>query len=177
MTASVDRITVEDVDPVLIINFVLVGALSAAVLRWGAGPERICMTTLFAVTFGDPVYHYLVERAPIYGSVDIGHLVIDVGVAVVFVAVALRANRVYPLWLAAFQLVSVLSHFAREVTDSFPKLAYGLMTYGPFYIILAIMTGGLIFHAKRTKYLGPYRSWRSSSIPSPATGREPQPIS
>lgn len=163
-------------DPVLIINFVFVGLLGAATLRWGAAPERICVATLFAVTFGDPVYHILIERAPVYGSVDLGHLAIDVGVAAIFVAVALRANRVYPLWLAAFQLVSVLSHFAREVTASFPKLAYGLMSYGPFYIILLIMTGGLVFHARRTKYLGRYRSWRSSSSPSRAAGREPRPI-
>ena len=159
----------------MIINFVLVGLLSTATLRWGAAPERICVATLFAVTFGDPVYHILVERAPVYGSVDIGHLVIDVGVAAVFVAVALRANRVYPLWLAAFQLVSVLSHFAREEIASFPKLAYGLMSYGPFYIILLIMRGGLAFHARRTKYLGRYRSWRSSSSPSQVTGRKSQP--
>jgi hypothetical protein len=164
------------VDPVLVINFGLVGLLSAAVLRWGAGPEKICMATLFAVTLGDPVYHILIKRAPIYGSVDLGHLVIDVGVAAIFVAVALRANRIYPLWLAAFQLVSVLSHFAREVTASFPKLAYGLMSYGPFYIILMIMAGGLIFHARRTRYLGRYRSWRSSSSPSLVAGPEPRLI-
>ncbi|SEH12533.1 hypothetical protein SAMN05428974_0495 [Sphingopyxis sp. YR583] len=160
----------------MITNYLWVSLLSVAVLRWGAAPERICVATLFAVTFGDPIYHLLVQRAPVYGSVDIGHLVIDVGVALVFVGVALRANRVYPLWLAAFQLVSVLSHFAREVTDSFPKLAYGMMSYGPFYIILAIMTGGLVFHARRRKHLGPYRSWRTFSSPSPGGGREPRPI-
>jgi hypothetical protein len=159
----------------MITNYVWASLLSVAVLRWGAAPERICVATLFAVTFGDPVYHLLVKRATIYGSVDIGHLVMDVGVAVAFVAVALRANRVYPLWLAAFQLVSVLSHFAREEIASFPKLAYGMMSYGPFYIILAIMTGGLAFHARRTKHLGRYRSWRSSSSPSPVTGRTSQP--
>ncbi|WP_448140358.1 hypothetical protein [Sphingopyxis fribergensis] len=133
------------------------------------------MATLFTVTFGDPLYHLLMERGAIYGSVDVGHLVIDVGVAAIFVAVALRANRVYPIWLAAFQLVSVLSHFAREVTASFPKLAYGLMTYIPFYVILLIMAGGLVFHARRTKYLGRYRSWRTSSSPSRAAPRTPQP--
>lgn len=162
-------------DPLFYINFFLVGLLGAAALRWGAAPERICVATLFTVTYGDPLYHVLAGHGAIYGTVDIGHLVIDVGVAAIFVAVALRANRVYPLWLAAFQLVSVLSHFAREVTDSFPKLAYGLMSYGPFYIILLIMAGGLIFHARRSRHLGPYRSWRGSSSPSRADARRPLP--
>lgn len=162
-------------DPLFYINFFLVGLLGAAALRWGAAPERICVATLFTVTYGDPLYHALAGRGAIYGTVDVGHLVIDVGVAAIFVAVALRANRVYPLWLAAFQLVSVLSHFAREVTDSFPKLAYGLMSYGPFYIILMIMAGGLIFHARRSRHLGPYRSWRRSSSPSRGDARKPLP--
>lgn len=162
-------------DPLFYINFVLVGLLGAAALRWGAAPEQICVATLFTVTFADPLYHLLMERGAIYGTVDLGHLVIDVGVAAVFVAVALRANRVYPLWLAAFQLVSVLSHFAREVTDSFPKLAYGLMSYVPFYIILLIMAGGLTYHVRRRRRLGPYRSWRRSSSPSRGVARRSQP--
>jgi len=159
----------------MITNFVSVCLLSAAALRWGGPPERICVATLFTVTFGDPVYHLLVERGPVYGSVDIGHLVMDVGVAAIFIAVALRANRVYPLWLAAFQLVSVLAHFARELTDSFPKLAYGLMSYGPFYLIILIMAGGLCFHARRIRHLGRYPSWRGFSSRSPETGQRVQP--
>jgi hypothetical protein len=164
-------------DPMLLINFVLVSILGAAALRWGAPPERICVATLVIVTFGDPLYHLLMRQGPIYRTVDIGHFMMDLGVAATFIAVALRANRVYPLWLAAFQLVSVLSHFAREVTDSFPKLAYGLMSYGPFYIILLIMAGGLAFHVRRAKHLGQYRSWRTSSSPSQGAGRRSLPSS
>lgn len=163
-------------DPLLVINCGLVSLLGAAALRWGDEPERICVATLFTVTFGDPIYHLLVRHGPIYGSVDIGHLVIDVGVAAVFIAVALRANRVYPLWLAAFQLVSVLSHFAREVTATFPKLAYGLMSYGPFYIILLIMGGSLTLHALRLRH-GRYRSWRSYSSPSQGAAQKSSPTS
>lgn len=152
----------------LIINLVFVGALSVATLRWGAGPERICVATLFVMTYGDAAYHAILGQGPVYGSVDIGHFLIDIGVAAVFIGVALRANRVYPLWLAAFQLVSVISHFAREVTETFPKLAYGLMTYVPYYVVLLIMAGGLWQHARRTSRHGPYRSWRPSSNPLPA---------
>lgn len=155
------------------VNFLCVGLLGAAALRWGGAPERICVAALVTVTLVDPVYHLLV-RYPVFGTVDIGHLVMDLGVALAFIAVALRSNRVYPLWLAAFQLVSVLSHFAREVTDFFPMLAYGLMSYGPYYIILLIMAAGIAAHARRSRHVGPYRSWRPSSNPLPAGVREPQ---
>jgi hypothetical protein len=163
------------VDPFLIINLVSVGFLSAAALRWGAGPEKICAAAIFAMTFGDPVYHLLVAHGPRYGTVDVGHFIMDVAVAAVFTGVALRANRVYPIWLAAFQLVSLLSHFAREVTDFFPKLAYGLMSYGPYYTTLLILALGIAAHARRSRHLGPYRSWRHSSNHSRASELAQQP--
>jgi len=163
------------VDPFLIINLVSVGLLGAAALRWGAGPEKMCAAALFAMTFGDPVYHLLVAHGPTYGTVDLGHLAQDIVVAAVFVGVALQANRVYPIWLAAFQLVSLLSHFAREVTDFFPKLAYGLMSYGPYYTIILILAFGIAAHARRLRHLGPYRSWRTSSNHLPAPRPRPLP--
>ena len=162
-------------DPLMIFNIVCVCLLAAAALRWGATPERICAATLFTVTVADPAYHFLIGHGAIYRSVDIGHLVMDVVVAAIFVAVALRANRVYPLWLAAFQLVSVLSHFAREVTDFFPMRAYGFMSFGPYYFILLILAGGIALHARRSRYVGPYRSWRRSSNLSRGVIRRSQP--
>lgn len=149
-------------------NFLSIAILGAAALRWGAGPERICAAALFLMNLGDRVYHALIGRGTIYGSVDIGHLVIDVLVAAVFIGVALGANRIYPLWLSAFQLVSVVSHFAREASGKVAEIAYFLMNYAPYYCILLILTGGIWRHAMRTRRHGPYRSWRTSSHPSPA---------
>ena len=157
------------------INILLVTLLGAASLRWGAAPERICAAVLAFMTLVDPLYHLLVGRSTIYGSVDTGHLLIDLGLAATFLGVALWANRIYPLWLAAFQLVSVISHFAREVTDSFPKLAYGIMSYGPYYIILMILAAGIWRHRTRVRRYGRYRSWRASLNPLPATPQQAQP--
>lgn len=162
--------------PLLTINLVSAAILAAAALRWGAGPERTCAATFFAMTFGDAAYHALVGLGPVYGSVDIWHLTIDLGAAVAFIGIALRANRIYPLWLAAIQLISVISHFAREVIERLPKLAYGLMTYLPYYAILFVAAGGLLVHARRRKHHGPYRPWRSSSSPLSAAAPTSPPI-
>lgn len=156
------------------INVLMVALLGAASLRWGAAPERICAAALAFVTFVDPLYHLLAGRDTIYGSVDVGHLLIDLGLAATFLGVALWANRIYPLWLASFQLVSVISHFAREVTDIFPKLAYGIMSYGPYYIILTILAAGIWRHRTRVRRHGLYRSWRVSSSPLPTMPPTPQ---
>ena len=156
-------------------NFLSVAILGVAALRWGGSPERICAAALLAMNVADRIYHALVGRGTIYGSVDIGHLVIDMLVAAVFIGVALKANRVYPLWLSAFQLVSVVSHFAREESRKIAELAYFLMNYVPYYALLLILAGGIWRHAMRTRRHGPYRSWRISSSRSPATARTTPP--
>ncbi|MGL3822875.1 hypothetical protein [Sphingopyxis sp. R3-92] len=156
-------------------NFLSVAILGAAALRWGAAPERICAAALLLMNLGDRIYHALAGRGTIYGSVDIGHLVIDLLVAAAFIGVALGANRIYPLWLAAFQLVSVVSHFAREASMKVAEIAYFLLNYAPYYCILLIFAGGLWRHARRVRRHGPYRSWRTSSNPSPAIAPSPSP--
>src|SRR3546814_8257003 len=101
----------------------------------------------------DRIYHALVGRGTIYGSVDIGHLIIDMLVAAVFIGVALKANRVYPLWLSAFQLVSVVSHFAREESRKIAELAYFLMNYVPYYALLLLLAGSSEEHTSQLQSL------------------------
>lgn len=156
-------------------NLISMALLVLAVLRWGAGPERVCAATIAFMNLGDRLYHAVIDRGTLYASVDLGHLFIDVVAAALFIGVALRANRVYPLWLSAFQLVSVISHFAREMDAKLVTFAYGLMTYAPYYFILLILTSGLLTHARREKRYGPYPSWRTSSNPSPEVSRKSQP--
>lgn len=145
-----------------IFNLITMALLFAAALRWGAGPERICALVIVGMNLGDRLYHLMVGRDTIYVAVDIGHLVIDLTAATIFIGVALQANRIYPLWLSAFQLVSVIAHLVRRIEDHFPILTYGLMNYGPYYFILLILAGGIWAHARRTRRYGRYRSWRSA---------------
>ncbi|MGQ0277609.1 hypothetical protein ACT17R_03080 [Sphingopyxis sp. Q841] len=139
--------------------------LIIAARRWGAAPERICTAALVFMNVGDLIYHAVVGRWTIYASVDVGHLVIDGLIAAVFLAVAIQANRVYPLWLAAIQLVSVIAHFAREANSQVAKLAYALMDYLPYYALLIILFMAIRTHAKRVRRIGPYPAWRRSSNP------------
>jgi hypothetical protein len=135
----------------------------AAALRWGAGPERLCVAVLVGMEAIDLVYHLIAGRGAFYQSVDIGHLVIDLAAAAAFLAVSLNANRIYPLWMAAFQLTSVLAHFAREANPQVVGLAYAYLGYGPFYLELVALMAGIALHVNRVRRTGTYRSWRASS--------------
>lgn len=155
--------------PLWTFNIVSALLLMAAALRWGAMPERLCASALFFMVFGDRLYHLIVHRKTIYWAVDLGHLFIDLVGAAILVGVALQANRVYPIWASAFQLVSLVSHFTREVSANIRVPVYALMNYVPSYAVLLIVTAGLWNHMRRERRYGPYPAWRSSSAPSRAT--------
>src|SRR5690606_4716121 len=110
---------------------------------WGAGPERLCAAVLVGMQGADAVLHAVAGRGALYHSVDTGHLAIDLVAALAFLLIAVNANRIYPLWMAAFQLISVLAHFARQASATVAGLAYAYLGYGPFYLEILVALGGI----------------------------------
>jgi len=149
--------------------------LALAAWRYGGGPERILAGVLVWFKVADVVNHALFVGAAGSARLGIGHVVIDVVALAVAVAVALFANRVYPLWFAAFQLLAVFAHLARAVAPNEAPLAYAMLYIGPSYCQIFLLAGGIWYHRRRVRKLGPYRSWRSFSHPSPETLRRSLP--
>jgi hypothetical protein len=102
-------------------------------------------------------------------EVDLGLLLIEVIFTVVVVTVALRANRMYTLWIAGFQIIALMAHFARELADQISPIAYVMMYVGPSYLQIITLGLGIWLHHQRVLRHGNYRSWRSSSPRSQAT--------
>src|SRR5690606_33409118 len=111
-------------------NMALLAITLAASLRWGAGPERLCAAVIVGMQGADAVLHAVADRGAVYHSVDAGHLAIDASAALAFLLIAVNANRIYPLWIAALQLISVLAHFARQASETIAGLAYAYLAYG-----------------------------------------------
>ena len=147
---------------VLLANLVVLGVPFSLAWAWGAGPERISASTFLAAMAADVLYHWAVGRRTIYESVDLGHLVIGVSVLAVLFFVALKANRFYPLWLSSLQMLVVLSHFAREASTRVAELAYAILTYGPYFLQIVILTCGIVLHRLRVRRGDPCPSWRGS---------------
>jgi hypothetical protein len=78
-----------------------------------------------------------------YSGVELGLLAIDVAVLIGFVAVALRSDRFWPLWVAGLQLTTSTAHLMKAIDEHLLPIAYGaaiaLWSY-PILIILAIGT-------------------------------------
>lgn len=146
--------------------------LALAAWRWGRGPERILAGTLLWFSVADTVNHRLFDVNTTYLSVDTGHLVIDFVALAVSVAVALFANRMYPLWFAAFQFLAMLAHLARDAVSEVSPIAYIVMFVGPSHFQTITLALGIWFHRRRVQRHGPYRSWRTFSPRSSETKRK-----
>ncbi|HKT86694.1 MAG TPA: hypothetical protein VJQ77_11495 [Novosphingobium sp.] len=139
-------------------------------LAKGAAPERICAGILLIIPFIDQLHHQALGGSIIYREVDLGHMLIDVLVFCSLLTVALHANRVYPLWLGAAQIIAVITHFYRMSLPDIDQFAYQEMQVMSAYIQIAAITLGLWCHVARRKRHGSYPSWRRTAAAEPAAG-------
>lgn len=137
--------------------------LAAAIWRWGGGPERWLIGT-FLATMVLPIYvvWWLDLGAAEVGPYAPVMFLIDVFAAVQFVAIALNANRNYPLWIAGFQLVAVVAHAVQSMVDTVTPFAIAVLIIGPSYCQLLLLLGGCLRHWRREHRFGPYREWRAA---------------
>jgi hypothetical protein len=87
----------------------------------------------------------LIIRSPgsnYYTNVEIGVLAIDVLALFGFILLAVRSSRFWPLWVAGFQLTSVLSHFLKALHwDMIPQVYAAAERFWIYPIFLAIVVG------------------------------------
>ena len=158
--------------PVLQIGILL--SLILIALWRGAGPERWSAAVFIGMFVLDRLYHVILGQGARYGTMDLGHFCIDLIATIAFVAIALRANRIYPLCLAALQIIAVISHVIRAISVAVAGGAYSILMIAPSYLQIAVFGAGLCLHLRRSQKFRHYPSWLVSSPPSQAHApREP----
>jgi len=145
---------------VLLALTVVLAAAFVAVAR-GGPPERLAAAIIVCWIAADVAYHLMFGPSG-FDRVDPVHLVLDGGELVAIVGLALRANRMWPLWAAAAQLICVSGHIAIFISPEGMRRAYWALTQLPQYIQLTALLLGAVAHARRFEQIGPYRSWRFS---------------
>ena len=145
----------------VILGFAMILAAAVFAVARGGPPERMAAGIIVCWVITDVSYH-LVFGPSGFDAVDPVHLVLDGVELVAIVWLALRANRMWPLWAAAAQLICVSGHVAVLVSPEGMRRAYWAMTQLPPYIQLTALLLGAIAHARRYERIGPYRSWRFS---------------
>lgn len=136
-------------------------------LNKGAGPERAVASTLLTMALADRIYHGIAPQSPAI----LWHFLLDASASIALVGIALFANRTYTLWIGSFQLIALSAHLVRFVTQEALTLPFAILYILPSYFQIGLLFWGTYLHARRERRFGPYRSWKSSSLPSPGSGR------
>jgi hypothetical protein len=105
----------------------------------GRRDERITAAACIIATFASLA---LVTELR-FSEVEFGILAVDLATLAVFVAVALRSERFWPLWVSGLQLTSSVAHLLKLIQPDLMPFAYAaaetFWSY-PILIILAIGT-------------------------------------
>lgn len=86
---------------------------------------------------------------PRYGSVDPPRLMQDVIAFAGFSYIGINSKRVWPLWAAALQLLSVGAHFVRALEIPVRPIVYAWMKTGPTWAVLVLLIVGTIANRRR----------------------------
>jgi hypothetical protein len=155
------------INTVVYVTF-LVACSTYAFLR-GAAPERIGATI---IAIGSVLtFVAMPTSATSYRGIHVDVVVIDAVCLVAFLILALRAERYWPLWVAALQVIGIAGHPIRMADPDLIRRAYAFALAFWSYPMLALIALGTWRHQRRLAAFGVDRSWSSSSGRSePTTG-------
>ncbi len=124
---------------------------------FGGAPERwgVAAFTGMLIVQALP-YGTVVD--PVFDSVDLVLLTSDTLAFAAFFTIALNARRLWPLFAASLQLISVLGHFARGVTDII-GFSYSLLNNVPTTLVLILVLVGAVMHQLRLRRRGEDQDW------------------
>ncbi len=130
-------------------NGLLIGAFGYAWLR-GRREERLAAAVCVVASFASLL---LLTRLR-FSEIEYGILAVDLAVLAAFVAVALRSERFWPLWVSGLQMTSTVPHVLKLIDPGLMPFAYAaaetIWSY-PILIIIAIGT----WRVERYRALGP----------------------
>ena len=141
----------------LIVLGVTLLVVALAVTR-GGQPERWCAAIIAAEMTIDLLILLAVGPRS-FGEFDISRILLDGIAAALLIAVALRANRIYPLAIAAAQLVALIGSVVALLAVDGMAQAFWAMTQMPLFLQLALLAGGTLAHRLRLAKIGQYNCW------------------
>lgn len=139
---------------VLVITLLIV---AFAAVR-GGQPEKWCAGVIAGEISADLLLYFAIGPRT-FGEFEPIRLLLDCAAAVAFIAISMRANRLYPLAIAASQIVAIIGSVAVILVDDGLAQAFWAMTQLPLFIQLVLLAGGTIAHGLRVTRIGNYNCW------------------
>ena len=120
---------------IVALSAVSISALMA--LKWGGRDEKLAALGFVIATLASNL-----ANTSYYGHTETGILVIDVSLFVGLLIIALRSDRFWPMWAAAFQMVAVTVHVASLTETGGFAWAYAVgLLFWTYPVLIALMAG------------------------------------
>lgn len=133
--------------PHWIIFWIVLFATCGYALWRGSTYERIAATVFIAASLIS-----ILMRSPLHGrytGIETSDLIVDSGVLVAVIAIALVSDRFWPLWAAGLQLVDSMSHIMKLVdADLIPKVYGAAERFWSYPILLILLIGAWRQHRR-----------------------------
>lgn len=148
------------------LNIVVYQALMLAcwayALRRGGSPEKIGATILVVASY--LTLAALSGPAASFHSVEFGVVIVDLLCSAAFVALALRAERFWPLWVAALQITGTAEHAVKFVDPDIVRRTYAFILAIWAYPMIFLMIAGTWRHQQRLARFGVDNSWSRQKV-------------
>lgn len=123
----------------IVYHALLVGVCLYAFLR-GRADERMAAIICIVATLATRLV--LSPQASRYSGVETGVVLVDMIALAGFVAIALRTDRFWPLWVAGLQLTTLVAHVLKAIQIDLVPHAYGAAARFWVYPIFLIIVVG-----------------------------------
>lgn len=127
----------------------LVFLLAACSMAWlcGKRTEHWGAAVILVGSLLSPV----VQLSAPFKSFDLPLFLLDLTVLALFFAIALRSDRFWPMWSAAFHLIATTTHLARLVNPTILPEAYAhAQAFWAYPMLTAMVIGALTESRSRT---------------------------
>jgi len=129
------------------VYYVLLTAVAAYAFVRGSADARLAAAICVIATIATKLVLSPVPHR--YSGVEYGVLIVDLLTLVGFVAIALRTDRFWPLWVAGLQLTTMLAHLMKLIENDLLAHAYGAAGRFWVYPIFLIIVIGTWRHHQR----------------------------
>lgn len=123
----------------------------------GGAPERIAAAAMLGATFASALVRSDVDHRFI--EMEMGLLLVDGLLLIVLVAIALRADRGWPLLVAGLHLVTVGTHAIKLIEPDMIRVTYAVMLAFWSYPMVITLAIGTWRHRRRLRVHGVDRAW------------------
>ncbi|KQN28847.1 hypothetical protein ASE88_07485 [Sphingomonas sp. Leaf38] len=145
----------------ILIYYAVALATCSFAFRHGGMPERAVAVAFLLAAIGSSMLAFTAR--PAFRSVDGALLSVDLVLLAGLVAVALFANRFWPIWISALHLLAIAVHGVRAYDPSLVPWMYAAAISKIAYPMLALLVAGTERHRRRKSSYGIDPDW---SIPS-----------